>query len=170
MNDHGTFVFITGGAYQGKLNYALSLLDPNPVCLIEGDAIPENWFSISHESRNVGELDAMSIVFTGEEPDEFSTEDIAFDTVIDHAQMMVGTIRALSITPEKALENLLENFKKSNQFGRLIIIADEVGSGVVPLGAEERLDREYAGRLAVACAAKASQVIHVLAGIPIVIK
>jgi adenosyl cobinamide kinase/adenosyl cobinamide phosphate guanylyltransferase len=170
MKDNSKFIFVTGGAYQGKLNYALSLFAPNPVIVIEGDVIPEAWFTLSHESCNWVELDAVRIVFTEEEPDEFDTEKVALDTIVNHAEMMAGTIRSLSMTPEKALDNLLLNIKRSNQFCRLIIISDEIGSGVVPLGKEARLDREYAGRLAVACASKASQVVHVLAGIPIVIK
>jgi adenosylcobinamide kinase/adenosylcobinamide-phosphate guanylyltransferase len=82
----------------------------------------------------------------------------------------VGTIRTFSMTPEESLENLLANFKRSNRVRRLIFIADEVGSGVVPLGEEARRDRDDAGRLAVACASKASRVVHVLAGVPLIIK
>ena len=187
MSDHVTFTFITGGAYQGKLNYALSLFHSNPVLLIDGSVVPEDWFSSSLESSSLNDMDAvrlvlaerersnigsddMHIAFLEEEPDKLDMEGVTLDAIVNHAEMMVKVIRSLSMTPEKALENLLSNFKRSNQIGRLVIIADEVGSGVVPLGKEARLDREYAGKLAVACASRASQVVHVLAGIPIVIK
>lgn len=171
MKDFGTFIFVTGGAYQGKLNYALSLCAPHPVAVIEGEAIPEIWFSLSHEPRRLSEMNAMRLVSSEGNHREYGAESIAFDIVIvNHVERLVGTIGKLSITPEQALENLLANFKRSSQIGRLIFIADEVGSGIVPLGEEARLNREYAGRLAVACASKASQVVHVLAGVPIIIK
>jgi len=171
MENFGTLTFITGGAYQGKLRYALSLFAPYPVAVIDGDAIPETWFSKSREPRSLSEMGAIRLVSSEEIHGERDADNNAFDTVIvNHVERTVGMIRTLAMTPEEALENLLMNFKHSNQVRRLIFIADEVGSGVVPLGEEARRDREDAGRLAVACASKASRVVHVLAGVPLIIK
>ncbi len=171
MKDCKTLTFITGGAYQGKLRYALSLFAPHPVAVIDGDAIPENWFSLSQDPQGVSDIGTIRLLSSEGKHGECEADGNAFDTVIvNHVERIVGTIRTLSMTPEESLENLLANFKRSNQVRRLIFIADEVGSGVVPLGEEARRDRDDAGKLAVACASKASRVVHVLAGVPLIIK
>jgi adenosyl cobinamide kinase/adenosyl cobinamide phosphate guanylyltransferase len=171
MEDCETLTFITGGAYQGKLRYALSIYAPHPVAVIEGDAIPEKWFSLSQDPQGVSDIGTIRLLSSEGKHNECEADGNAFDTVIvNHVERIVGTIRTLSMTPEESLENLLANFKRSNRVRRLIFIADEVGSGVVPLGEEARRDRDDAGRLAVACASKASRVVHVLAGVPLIIK
>lgn len=171
MRDSETILFITGGAYQGKLNYALSLCAPHPIAVIEGDAIPETWLLSSHEIHCRGDIGVVRVVSSeGEEAGSIS-ELVVFDTVIvHHVERMAVTMRTLSVTPEEALENLLAHINQLNRVKQIILIADEVGSGIVPLGKEARLDRDNAGELAVACASKSSQVVHVLAGIPLVIR
>lgn len=47
-----------------------------------------------------------------------------------------------------------------------IVIATEVGGGVVPLSAQERLFREQAGRLSCLLAERAQRVIRVICGLP----
>ena len=51
-----------------------------------------------------------------------------------------------------------------------ILIATEGGGGVVPLDANERADREAAGRLACLLAARADCVVQMFCGIPTVLK
>ena len=51
-----------------------------------------------------------------------------------------------------------------------VVIATEVGGGIVPATAEERAAREAAGRLACLLAKKADTVIRVFCGIPTVLK
>lgn len=51
-----------------------------------------------------------------------------------------------------------------------VVIATEVGGGVVPLGAQERAARENAGRLACLLAARADTVVRVCCGLPQVLK
>lgn len=51
-----------------------------------------------------------------------------------------------------------------------VVICDEVGSGVVPINAEERVWRERAGRLSCELAARARAVVRLVAGVPCVIK
>ena len=54
--------------------------------------------------------------------------------------------------------------------GYEILIATEVGGGVVPMDANERADREAAGRLACLLAARADCVVQMFCGIPTVLK
>ena len=51
-----------------------------------------------------------------------------------------------------------------------ILIATEVGGGVVPMDAGERAAREAAGRLACLLAARADCVVQMFCGIPTVLK
>ena len=51
-----------------------------------------------------------------------------------------------------------------------ILIATEVGGGVVPMDAGQRAEREAAGRLACLLAAQAECVVQLFCGIPTVLK
>ena len=51
-----------------------------------------------------------------------------------------------------------------------VVIATEVGSGVVPIDAEERAKRELAGRLNCLLAERAETVVRVFCGLPLVLK
>lgn len=51
-----------------------------------------------------------------------------------------------------------------------VVIATEVGGGVVPVDAEQRSEREAAGRLACLLAARADTVVRVFCGLPMVLK
>lgn len=51
-----------------------------------------------------------------------------------------------------------------------VVIACEVGGGVVPLGIVERKNREKAGRLACLLAARAETVVRLCCGLPEVLK
>lgn len=63
------------------------------------------------------------------------------------------------------LEQLAEELSQKQ-----VVIATEVGGGIVPATAEERAAREAAGRLSCLLAKKADTVIRVFCGIPTVIK
>ena len=51
-----------------------------------------------------------------------------------------------------------------------ILIATEIGGGVVPMDVKQRADREAAGRLACLLAARAECVVQMFCGIPTVLK
>ena len=51
-----------------------------------------------------------------------------------------------------------------------VVMATEIGGGIVPLEAEQRRAREAAGRLACLLAARADTVIEMFCGIPTVLK
>lgn len=63
------------------------------------------------------------------------------------------------------LEQVVEKLSKKQ-----VVIATEVGGGIVPATSEERAAREAAGRLACLLAQKADTVIRVFCGIPTVLK
>ena len=51
-----------------------------------------------------------------------------------------------------------------------VVLATEVGGGVVPVDPQERASREAAGRLACLLAARAACVVQMFCGIPTVLK
>lgn len=51
-----------------------------------------------------------------------------------------------------------------------LVLATEVGGGVVPMDPQERVRREAAGRLACLLAARAACVVQMFCGIPTVLK
>ena len=66
----------------------------------------------------------------------------------------------------EALERLADRLASEYD----ILIATEVGGGVVPMDPKQRADREAAGRLACLLAARAECVVQMFCGIPTVLK
>lgn len=88
---------------------------------------------------------------------EFARDILRCDDVVCDAQELVR---------ERAdLDALAEELAR-----REVVIATEIGGGVVPADADERAFRERAGRLSCLLAARAETVVRVLCGIPMVLK
>lgn len=69
------------------------------------------------------------------------------------------------LVPAQAPEQLAEQLAEKD-----IVIATEIGGGVVPIDPAERAHREAAGRLACLLAARAETVIRVCCGLPELLK
>lgn len=79
------------------------------------------------------------------------------------AACAVWDVQELALTAPA--EQLLEQLR-----GKRIVIAAEVGGGLIPVEAEQRLKREAAGRLACLLAREADTVIRVCCGLPQLLK
>lgn len=79
------------------------------------------------------------------------------DQIADAVPVFFG----LESQPDTPLESLLQ---------KEVVLCDEIGCGLVPMEKEERQRRERVGRLCVALAKEATQVIRVVCGIGQVIK
>ncbi len=73
-----------------------------------------------------------------------------------------------SLKEERTVEKLVSGLLEKN--ADIVIISDEIGYGIVPLDAFERLWREQTGRVCCQIAGQAAHVIRVVAGIATVIK
>ena len=60
---------------------------------------------------------------------------------------------------------ILQEIKDSISQGEWVIISDEIGNGVVPLEAEDRIFREVTGSILISLAKDASEVYRVTCGI-----
>ena len=93
---------------------------------------------------------------------EAQMADAALDErpVVYNAQDLVSC----DMTPERvrALADALAD--------KSCVISCEVGSGVVPVDADARRERELAGRLAIELAARARVVIRMVCGVPVPLK
>ena len=71
---------------------------------------------------------------------------------------------------EQGLDPQEETRKLCDDHPDAVIVSDEVGSGVVPMGAENRLWREQVGRAQCLIAQRAECVVRVISGIGVRIK
>ena len=60
---------------------------------------------------------------------------------------------------------ILEEIREATKEGTWVIIGDEIGNGIVPMEAEDRLWRETTGRILVELAKDATEVHRVVCGI-----
>ena len=84
------------------------------------------------------------------------------------AQTLSGTCIAEVQDMAASADNLEKLADKLSAYD--IVIATEVGGGVVPMDAAQRTAREAAGRLACLLAARADCVVQMFCGIPTVLK
>lgn len=86
------------------------------------------------------------------------------DGVLDDRPVLRNLQDLVMADPENAPTLLPALLKKE------VVICDEVGSGVIPMGKERRLGREATGRLCCRLAEQAERVVRMVSGIPTVIK
>ncbi|MCM1191086.1 MAG: bifunctional adenosylcobinamide kinase/adenosylcobinamide-phosphate guanylyltransferase [Butyrivibrio sp.] len=83
----------------------------------------------------------------------------------DTYRILEGYHRQVRIQMEKGLDPLEEAKKLPLSDEKLIVLCDEVGSGLVPVDAFERAYREQVGRVGGYLASRADRVIRVVCGI-----
>lgn len=80
------------------------------------------------------------------------------------------TIRLQLEKGEDAMAKAAKLLEQAEDLERLVIVCDEVGYGLVPTDAFERTYRETVGRVSCFLAGEASEVIRIVAGLPVRIK
>lgn len=102
------------------------------------------------------------IVSEGEMPDETQLQE-AFEldktVIINHFHDWVKERTFAEGCPEEEIFAFVEKYPNC------IIISDEVGNGIVPVDAFERVYREKNGRILVELAGRAEEVVRVICGI-----
>ena len=81
--------------------------------------------------------------------------------IFDELHLFVRKKMDEGYTEEKILEEIREKIKG----GSTVLIADEIGNGVVPMDSTDRLWREVTGRILIKLAAEATEVYRVVCGI-----
>ncbi len=135
---------VTGGAYQGKLAAAR---------MLAGKPEPRIWEGAQGEPADWGQVDVLD----------------HFPELVRRTLQEAGGPASGAGGPEakenpgtQALEALAERMVRENP--SLVVVTREIGCGLVPMDAEERLWREQAGRVSCLLAEQAAEVYRVCCG------
>lgn len=163
---------IIGGAYQGKLAYAKEAYGIEDGW-IDGRscAMEEIWacsgISFFHEyiRRMMTGTDDQTDADDLEEADDQSRIDGLAEADADTAAFVKG-LTAVSIEEQAAL--FIKKLHEKNP--EIVIIANELGCGVVPVERFDRMWRELVGRMCVCAAEYADEVVRVVCGLGMKLK
>ena len=194
MNTSFTFnrTLVVGGARSGKSRYAeslaesLSQLGNKPVIYIataqpttEDDSEMQARIA-HHQARRHPAWQTLEVPMAlGQAIEAHSQPDCVL--VVDCLTVWLSNLLfdAATSYPEVGIIDLPENFALQRQAlldglskakGSIILVSNEVGMGMVPMGAINRLFVDEAGRLNQAVAAVCDRVVFVAAGCPLVLK
>ncbi|MCY4453121.1 MAG: bifunctional adenosylcobinamide kinase/adenosylcobinamide-phosphate guanylyltransferase [Immundisolibacterales bacterium] len=174
---HDTIVPLTlvlGGARSGKSAYAESLLaGPGAVYIATAEAFDdemreriarhrdrrgEGWTTVEAPLDLEGALRAHAHRADGS----------GAGVLVDCLTVWLGNLMHAGRDVDREARSLLESLAVPAV--PVVLVASEVGLGVVPENAMARAFRDHAGRLNQALAARADRVVLVTAGIPLVLK
>ena len=163
---------VLGGARSGKSAYAESLLGgKGAVYVATAEAIDEEmrdriarhrarrgaeWTTVEAPFELVGALDAQAGNASGS------------GVLVDCLTVWLGNLMHAGRDIDREVRSLLESLALAA--APVVLVANEVGLGVVPDNALARAFRDHAGRLNQALAARADRVVLVTAGIPLDLK
>ncbi len=168
--------FLLGGAGSGKSSHAVALaraanarvglvataraLDPEMAARIRAHRAerPAGWITIEEPEDLTGALDRLS------------GEGATF-CIVDCLTLWLGQLVAAEVQTE-AIDGKFELFLDAvaSFDGTVVIVSNEVGSGIVPDSPMARRFRDLAGRLHKRLAQAADRVVWMVAGIPHVVK
>ena len=134
-------IFIIGGAYQGKLDYAVEKYNLKDTDVFEcGDSLSD---------RASGEMNGA-----GEAP------------VIDFSKKCINKIQEFTYACVKCGEEPLDYFLEHEaEWQESILICEDIFCGVVPLGADMREWRQATGRLCKYLSQQAESVVRIFCGL-----
>lgn len=110
------------------------------------------------------------------------TDDMISECIDDKRPVLYGLHKIVAADPEKIRNTLsrIENLPAdkinpadqwlTNLLDKEIIVCNEVGSGIIPMLASERMYREQTGRLCTLLASRAEHVIRMVCGIAVNLK
>lgn len=134
-------IFIIGGYAQGKLSFAKSLI----------------------KSRNCqNSNNTIDCMITEEPLYPGSDSDADGFCIFHHINIWARKTYSQNPDPEFAWNQICA---MHSRFPDLIMISEEIGNGIVPMDRDERLFREWMGRLQCRIAAESDQVYRVHCGL-----
>lgn len=110
------------------------------------------------------------------------TDDMISECIDDNRPVLYGLHKIVAADPEKIRNTIcrIENLPAdkinpadqwlTNLLDKEIIVCNEVGSGIIPMLASERMYREQTGRLCTLLASRAEHVIRMVCGIAVNLK
>lgn len=167
----GTLTFVLGGARSGKSHHAEDLLS----------AEPAPWSYIATAQALDGEMAERIAHHRARRDSRWHTVDAPLD-LVDALEALPGgrpvllDCLTLWLTNVMLAERDIEAESQrladalTSPHGRWVVVANEVGLGIVPDNALARRFRDAAGRLNQMVAARADSVVFMVAGLPMKVK
>ena len=162
---------VTGGARSGKSRYAENLIT----------ALPPPWIYVATAQAGDAEMAARIAEHRKRRPANwtivevphelagaFSHIDGGVPVLVDCLTLWLSNRLLADADVEKETEKLAGVL--AHRSGPLVLVTNEVGSGIVPDNALARRFRDAQGRLNQRMAALADRVVLVVAGLPLVVK
>jgi adenosylcobinamide kinase / adenosylcobinamide-phosphate guanylyltransferase len=160
---------VLGGARSGKSVYAETLLEAAPQALYIATATPGDEEMRERIARHRARRGARWS--TREEPLEIAEAlraEPSRPVLVDCLTLWLSNVMEAGREPESAFSALLAALEEIR--GPAVLVANEVGLGIVPDNALAREFRDHAGRLNCAVAAAADRVVFLAAGLPLTLK
>jgi len=163
---------VLGGARSGKSRYAEALVEqaaPEAIYLATAEALDDEMRErIRHHRARRGArwttrdapLDLAAALVEAARP--------ARPVLVDCLTLWLSNLLIARRDVEAATAELLAALRRLE--GPAVLVANEVGLGIVPDNALARAFRDHAGRLNQALAAEAQRVVFVAAGLPFTLK
>jgi adenosylcobinamide kinase/adenosylcobinamide-phosphate guanylyltransferase len=160
------------GALSGKSRYAEALIEeaaPAALYLATAEALDDEMRErIRHHRARRGArwttleapLDLASALMEAARPER--------PVLVDCLTLWLSNLLMAGRDAEAAITELVQALPRLK--GPAVLVANEVGLGIVPDNALARAFRDHAGRLNQAIAAEAQRVVLVAAGLPLVLK
>lgn len=165
-------LFVLGGARSGKSRYAQAraeALSQDRIYIATAqafDAEMEERITQHQADRGAGwqtveaPLDLPDAIFAHASPDRV--------VLVDCLTLWASNLLLAEQDAERATRRLVQTLADTK--GPLVLVANEIGLGIVPDNALARRFRDIAGRINQATAAAASECVAVFAGLPLVLK
>jgi len=163
--------FVLGGARSGKSRHAESMVT----------AYPAPWTYIATAQALDGEMQERIAEHRARRDDGWETLDVPFElagalssvetgrpVLIDCLTLWLTNVMLADRDVEAEIRGLAEVLASPR--GPWVVVANEVGLGIVPDNALARAFRDHAGRLNQTVAAAADSVILTVAGLPMRVK
>lgn len=168
----GSSLFVLGGARSGKSRYAQARAEAaggNPVFIATAEAFDDEMRE--RIARHRADRDARWT--TVEAPRDLPAAIDALNAreavvLVDCLTLWVSNLLLADADVARAERQLCEAIARFT--GSLILVANEVGLGIVPDNALARRFRDAAGRLNQSVAATSREVVLVTAGLPLTLK
>lgn len=175
-----TLTLVLGGARSGKSAWAEARLGDRPVRYVATGLTPEGdpeWGRRVDEHRR-RRPDSWETLETVDVPGVLAAADdrpvlvdcltLWLTRVLDGCEAWDTADEGAAATVSAEVERLVASVARATV--DVVLVSNEVGSGIVPATASGRLFRDLLGRLNAAMAAQCDEVVLTVAGIPLMIK
>jgi adenosylcobinamide kinase / adenosylcobinamide-phosphate guanylyltransferase len=165
-----SMTFVLGGARSGKSAYAERIIT----------ALPSPWVYIATAHAGDDEMQARIALHRARRDERWTTVEAPIDiaSAIDAAGKQPVLIDCLTLwltnllLGEHDIDSQVQSLEAALRArdGITVLVANEVGLGVVPDNALARAFRDWAGRVNQHFAARADSVVFMVAGLPMRVK